>query len=162
MASVQKGNTMLLHTAGYEGLNIDDFVQGLCDAGVDQIIDVRQYPISRKRGFSKNALASRLAEEGIAYLHIRELGCPKPIREQYKVDANWRRYEQDFVKYVSTQGAALERVALETKTKRPCLVCFEADAAFCHRRLVAEATQTRQPRLKIGHLAIKKAPVAVI
>lgn len=151
---------MTLYTAGYEGLHIDAFVQGLCDAGVDQIIDVRQYPISRKRGFSKTLLAEKLAEAGIAYLHLRELGCPKPIREQYKQDGDWRRYERGFLKYIATQGEALTRVADESRASHACLICFEADAAYCHRRLVAEATGALQPGLKIQHLAIKKASAA--
>ncbi|QJX02842.1 DUF488 domain-containing protein [Alcanivorax sp. IO_7] len=67
---------MLLHTAGYEGVDIETFVGRLLDAGVDQVIDVRQYPISRKRGFSKTALSKCLAGAGIDYCHLRELGCP--------------------------------------------------------------------------------------
>lgn len=153
---------MTLYTAGYEGLDIDAFVQGLCDAGVEQIIDVRQYPISRKRGFSKTVFSEKLAEAGIAYLHLRELGCPKPIREQYKQDGSWRRYEQGFLKYIATQDEALKRVADESQFSHACLICFEADPAFCHRRLVAEATRTMQPALKINHLAIRKAPAVAV
>ncbi|RUA22066.1 DUF488 domain-containing protein [Billgrantia gudaonensis] len=67
---------MALFTAGYEGIDIDTFLKRLRDAGVDKVIDVRQYPISRKPGFSKTAFSSRLRAAGIDYEHIRELGCP--------------------------------------------------------------------------------------
>lgn len=32
----------------------------------------------------------------IAYLHAPALGCPKPIRNQYKLDGNWKTYTRDF------------------------------------------------------------------
>mgnify|MGYP003146073810 CR=1 FL=1 len=153
---------MLLYTAGYEGVDIETFVRGLSEAGVDQIIDVRQYPISRKRGFSKTAFSEKLAEAGIAYRHIRELGCPKPIREQYKLDGDWSQYEKDFLRYIKTQGAALNQVVDESRATHSCLICFEADATFCHRRLVAEASQKLQPRIRIDHLSIRKAAAAVL
>lgn len=153
---------MLLYTAGYEGVDIDTFVQRLRDAGVDQIIDVRQHPISRKRGFSKTAFSEKLAEASIAYRHIRELGCPKPIRERYKLDGDWSLYEKDFLKYIATQSDALNQVVDESRTTFSCLICFEADASFCHRRLVAEASQKIQPRLQIDHLSVKKEPAAAL
>lgn len=147
---------MSLYTAGYEGVDIETFVQQLLDAEVDQIIDVRQYPISRKSGFSKTALSETLAEVDIAYCHVRELGCPKPIRERYKQDRDWVTYEEDFRRYIETQNEALDRVVSASAVTRSCLICFEADAAFCHRRLVAEASQKIQPRITIHHLTIKK------
>jgi len=43
----------------------------------------------RKLGFSSNALAGALLAEGIEYLHLVELGCPRKIRERYKRDRDW-------------------------------------------------------------------------
>ena len=54
-----------LYTVGYEGAVLGDFIATLKAFGIKQIIDVRDLPLSRKRGFSKNALASALAEAGI-------------------------------------------------------------------------------------------------
>ncbi|WP_101675447.1 DUF488 domain-containing protein [Alloalcanivorax mobilis] len=152
---------MLIHTAGYEGVDIETFVGLLLDANVDQVIDVRQYPISRKRGFSKTALSKCLAGAGIDYCHLRELGCPKPIRERYKQDGNWVSYEKDFLRYIDTQTEALQRMVAKSSASRSCLICFEADAAFCHRRLVAEASRKLQPCIVINHLLVKKSAGAL-
>lgn len=152
--AIPQVTAMLLYTAGYEGVDIETFVRALCEAGVDQVIDVRQYPISRKRGFSKTAFSGKLAEAGIAYRHFRELGCPKPIRERYKLDRDWALYERDFLRYIETQEEALRRLVTASSASRSCLMCFEADAAFCHRCLVAEASQTIQPRFCITHLSM--------
>jgi hypothetical protein len=41
----------------------------------------------------------------MAYLHAPALGCPKPIRNQYKADGNWQTYTREFLKYIQTQDA---------------------------------------------------------
>ena len=71
----------LLYTVGYEGADLSDFLNTLKVHKIKQIIDVRDLPLSRKRGFSKNALAAALAKIGITYLHLKALGDPKPGRE---------------------------------------------------------------------------------
>lgn len=42
---------MNLYTAGYEGLSINAFIARLKQAGIDKVLDVREYPLSRKKGF---------------------------------------------------------------------------------------------------------------
>jgi Protein of unknown function, DUF488 len=69
------------YTIGYEGSRVEEFVAALRRAGVVTLIDVRDIPLSRKPGFSKSALAANLAAKGIAYVHLRGLGDPKPGRE---------------------------------------------------------------------------------
>lgn len=49
-----------LFTIGYEGAEIASFLATLARYGVAQVIDVRDVPISRKRGFSKNSLSKVL------------------------------------------------------------------------------------------------------
>jgi len=133
---------MALFTFGYEGLSIDSFVARLKKAGVTVVIDVRELPLSRKKGFSKTAFGAALKRAGLVYGHKPVFGCPKPIRNQYKVDRNWKRYEKDFNAYLATQTAAVSDLAAFSKTTKACLVCFEADFNFCHRSLVARATAT--------------------
>lgn len=112
------------------------------------MLDVREYPLSRKKGFSNNAFAQCLAAEGIAYEHSRALGCPKPIRKQYKEDGDWAAYACGFRAYIRTQGTVLKALVCSTADQRICMVCYEADAAFCHRSLIAEAAQGWTVRCK--------------
>ena len=70
-----------VYTLGYEGTDIDKVVATLQAVGVKVLADVRAVALSRKKGFSKNALRTRLEAEGIAYVHLVELGDPKPGRE---------------------------------------------------------------------------------
>ena len=73
-----------LFTIGYERRSPDELVRVLGDAGVTLLADVRELPNSRRRGFSKNALAAALGEAGILYAHERALGNPKPYRDAWK------------------------------------------------------------------------------
>ena len=50
-----------LYTFGYEGLTIEAFIERLKQARVQLIVDVHELPLSRKKGFSKNALRNALA-----------------------------------------------------------------------------------------------------
>ncbi|MDP2877672.1 MAG: DUF488 domain-containing protein, partial [Holophaga sp.] len=56
--------TTTLCTFGYEGLTIEAFIARLKESGVRTIIDVRELPLSRKKGFSKKAFAEALHGNG--------------------------------------------------------------------------------------------------
>jgi uncharacterized protein (DUF488 family) len=128
-----------LYTMGYEGLNIDDFIVRLKEAGVESVVDVRAIPISRKKGFSKTAFSSKLQEAGIDYLHIAALGCPKSVRNTYREDGDWNSYTRGFLAYLNTQQQSVVSLAKLSRSSVSCLVCFEADFNYCHRSLVARA-----------------------
>lgn len=130
---------MKLYTFGYEGLDLDTFIDRLKEAGVRQLVDVREYPLSRKKGFSKNALSAALVARGIEYVSVTALGCPKVIRQRFKLDGDWGTYERSFCRYLKTQANAVRELALAAKRKTACLLCFEADYNRCHRSLVARA-----------------------
>lgn len=145
-----------LFTLGYEGLNIDDFIARLQAAQVRTVVDVRELPLSRKKGFSKTPFCVALAAHGIAYLHAPALGCPKPIRDQYKADANWRIYTREFLKYVKTQDVSVRELIKISMATTACLVCYEADFSTCHRTYVARAArQLGGPN--VTHLTAKTA-----
>jgi uncharacterized protein (DUF488 family) len=152
MSSRQHANH--LFTFGYEGCGIDDFVMRLRAEKVRQVIDVRELPLSRKKGFSKQALRQILAENGLQYVHVPQLGCPKPVRDQYRRDGDWARYTKDFLAYLTTQIDALRLLAQDAKINPSALMCFEADPAQCHRTYVARAaTQYGAP--PVMHLSLK-------
>lgn len=130
-----------LFTIGYEGLDIDAFVVRAAETGVKTIVDVRELPLSRKKGFSKNSFQQALADAGIAYAHIPALGCPKPIRDRYKADGDWAEYTKSFLVYIETQDATIRELVKISKATTACLVCFEADYTACHRTYVARAAR---------------------
>jgi uncharacterized protein (DUF488 family) len=145
-----------LYTFGYEGLDIDAFIARARTAGVKTIVDVRELPLSRKRGFSKSAFREALADSGIAYFHAPALGCPRDIRDRYKANGDWNEYTRGFLAYLSDQEATVrELVKLATATTA-CLVCFEADYTMCHRTYVARAAR-KVGAPSVVHLTAKTA-----
>lgn len=148
--------THTLLTFGYEGLTIDEFIHRLNDADVKAVVDIRELPLSRKKGFSKTSFSAALSVHGIAYLHVPALGCPKPIRNQYKADGNWRTYTKDFLAYVATQEAPIQELVKISRATTACLVCFEADFSMCHRTFVARAAR-QHGGPTVMHLTAKTA-----
>jgi uncharacterized protein (DUF488 family) len=150
---------MSIYTIGYEGLDMNGFLALLRLGNVETVVDIRDLPLSRKTGFSKNALREALNLHGFEYLHVPELGCPKPIRNQYRADANWSRYKAGFLQYLGQQENVVSELSAMATTTACALLCFEADHNYCHRSMVADAMHDVSG-MQVHHLhaaALKKA-----
>jgi uncharacterized protein (DUF488 family) len=145
-----------IYTFGYEGMTLGAFIARLKAVGVRTIIDVRERPLSRKKGFSKRAFAEALHCNGIAYAHMPALGCPRPIRDAYRADGDWSAYTRRFMAYLCQQDAAVAEVAKIARATSACLVCFEADFNYCHRSMVARAA-ARAGGPAVVHLTARTA-----
>ena len=134
----------IVYTIGYEGTDIDRFVDTLKAVGVRLLADVRAVALSRKKGFSKTALKARLEAEGIAYVHFVALGDPKPGREAARAgryDEFLRIYTRHLA--VADSCAALASLSELVASHTSCLLCFERDPKECHRSILAERLKTR-------------------
>ncbi|WP_341646475.1 DUF488 domain-containing protein [Thauera sp. SDU_THAU2] len=132
---------MTVFTIGYEGLDIDGFMSLLAEHGIDTVVDIRELPLSRKPGFSKKSLASVLNISGLEYIHMADLGCPKPVRDRYRADGNWKNYTEGFLEHLKLQGAAIVELSELVSSSNCALLCYEADFNFCHRSMVANAVR---------------------
>ena len=118
--------TARLFTIGYADRELAELVAMLGAAKVDRVIDVRQLPLSRRRGFSKTPLAAALAEAGIAYVHVRAAGNP------------YRKEDDALARYRAHLGrAAVAEVVAAAQGHRAALLCTCADPAACHRGILA-------------------------
>ena len=149
-------NPSHLYTFGYEGLDVDAFIARARAVRIQTIVDVRELPLSRKKGFSKSSFSARLCDAGIAYLHAPTFGCPKEIRNRYREDSDWAQYTRDFQAHMTTQLAATRELVKLSRATTACLVCFEADYTMCHRTYVARAA-AKQGGLPVMHLTAKTA-----
>ena len=132
---------------GYEGQELDEFLSSLVGLGVRTLVDVRLTPISRKRGFSKRALAAAAESAGIEYEHLRSLGNPKDNRtgfaggpdELAEARARYRGLLDDGV-----AEQALDRIEQLGREGRVALLCFEADERRCHRQVLLQLLEGRR------------------
>ena len=131
-------------SVGYERYRlVEDFARLLAQAEVERLIDVRELPISRRRGFAKTALAEALAEQGVEYLHLRGMGNPKEFRDLYKsgqVAEGRAGYEQLLIE---DRVEDLRELAKTIHEKRSALMCVEHDESICHRQVIFAALQSQ-------------------
>jgi uncharacterized protein (DUF488 family) len=142
-----------LLTIGYEGHGTpESLVERLAAAGVRRLIDVRELPLSRKRGFSKTALSRSLGEAGITYEHVRALGNPKRYRDLYKA-GDVPAGERGFRAYLHNGSySALVELADSLGDEVTCLLCYETSHEVCHRAVIVEAVAERLSGLTVTHL----------
>lgn len=142
-------------SVGYEKhRDSEEFAVRLREAGVERLVDVRELPISRRRGYAKTALGETMQAKGIEYLHMRELGNPKPYRDLYKsgkVEEGRRLYTN----YLhEEQREALELLASILPEKKTALMCVEHDSSVCHRTVILDSLRSELGlKLDIADLA---------
>jgi uncharacterized protein (DUF488 family) len=141
-----------ISTIGYQDRSVDDVIDILRAADVKMLVDVRLTPLSRKPGLSKNGLAARLRDAGIDYMHLPELGNPRDNRDAFR-----RGDEAAVTRYRAAlrtpEGqAGLEKLLRLATHRSIALMCFEHDAAQCHRSIVAEALAEAGATSQVVHL----------
>jgi uncharacterized protein (DUF488 family) len=130
---------MKLATIGYERATQADLIARLKAAGVEVLIDVRAVAASRRAGFSKTLLAASLNEAGIGYVHLRQLGTPKPGRDAAR-KGRVAEMHAIFNDHMAEPAAQLElaKATEFARTKKTALLCYEAEHADCHRAILAD------------------------
>lgn len=128
-----------LATIGYEAATQDAVIDRLKAAGVELLVDVRAVAASRRAGFSKTVLAASLADAGIGYVHLRQLGTPKPGREAAR-KGRIAEMTAIFEEHLAEPAAQLELAAAKelAAERKIALLCFEADHRGCHRKILAD------------------------
>jgi uncharacterized protein (DUF488 family) len=123
-----------LFTIGYEGRALDELIAILASNKITRVIDVRDLPLSRRRGFSKTPLGSALGGAGIEYVHMREAGNPyRKLKDAIPRDELLAKYRA----HIKATPAAVASVAQQARGQRVALLCYEAEPAQCHRSLLA-------------------------
>lgn len=138
--SSNENDAVWVGSVGYENYrDVGAFARMLAEADIQRLLDVRELPISRRRGFAKTALSEALAAEGIEYVHLRTMGNPKKFRDLYKtgnVDAGRSGYKDFLLSERQDELRALDPLIREKPT---ALMCVEHDQDICHREVIFEA-----------------------
>jgi uncharacterized protein (DUF488 family) len=138
----------VIFTIGHSTRPLDEFIELLREHGVARLADIRRYPGSRRYPhFSSESLAGTLPEEGIAYVHMPELGGRrKPLPDS--PNAAWRN--EQFRGYADYMGTPEFRAAVDRLVAFPeptAIMCAEAVPWRCHRQLVADDLLRRGVRV---------------
>jgi uncharacterized protein (DUF488 family) len=126
-------------TIGYEQATQAQVIGALKAAGVRLVIDVRAVAASRRAGFSKGVLAASLKDEEVDYLHLKALGTPKAGREAARAGRTGEMHAIFEAHLAEPDAVVALADAADVAEKRPsALLCYEADPAHCHRRILTD------------------------
>lgn len=145
---------MEIYTIGFTQSTAEDFFGRLKQAGVRRLLDVRLNNTSQLAGFAKARDLPYLLREliGASYEHEPLLAPTQEILDAYKEwGGDWPTYERDFDDLLAERRieTALDPADFETPT---ALLCSEATAEHCHRRLVCEYLAQHWQDLEAIHL----------
>lgn len=118
---------------GYERRSIGELLGILADHKVVKLLDIRELPLSRRKGFSKSTLSAHLQEVGIEYCHIQIAG--NPYRKE-KDDI--QHCLQQYAHYLQENPAVLETIVAEFAEKPIAVFCYEREHKNCHRSILLE------------------------
>jgi uncharacterized protein (DUF488 family) len=143
-----------VYTIGYERRPLSELIGALRQTGVDAVIDIRLRNTSQLAGYTKRDDLAFLLQEGfaIAYEHHPELAPTVEILDTYRGGHDWSGYESRFRALLAERQAEIVGRDILARYHAPCLLCHEASAEHCHRRLVAERWAAHIPGLMVVHL----------
>lgn len=136
---------LAVFTVGHGSRSGEEFLALLAGAGVEQLIDVRRYPGSRRHPqFAKEALAEALQLEGIEYRWWGKAMGGRRQADQASLERH-RAWEVDaFRAYAAHMDRPEFRRALDdlmeiSSDRSTAIMCAETLWWRCHRRLIADA-----------------------
>lgn len=145
---------MEIYSIGFTQTTAEHFFSRLKDAGVKRLLDVRLNNSSQLAGFAKGRDLPYFLREliGGRYEHEPLLAPTQELLDKYRKEkGSWEAYEDDFMALMRERRveAVLHKEHFELPT---VLLCSEATAEHCHRRLVCEYLSEYWPELEAVHL----------
>jgi len=125
----------VVYSIGYEGKDIDMYLNQLVKHNVKLLCDVRRNPLSMKFGFSKNQLKGYCEKLGIEYLHFPEFGIESAKRKNLNDTEDYDKLFAGYVKDVlPLRKPEIEKLnSVISSYNKVAFTCFEADYKSCHR-----------------------------
>jgi len=117
----------IIYTLGTSNRSLEEFCEILQKFGIEQVIDVRSFPQSRRfPHFTRKNLEKALLLRGVAYIWLgKELGGYR--KEGY----------QNYMKTENFREGMQKLLALSSG-KRSVILCAERFPWRCHRRFIAQ------------------------
>lgn len=145
---------MEIYTIGFTQTTAEHFFKRLADARIERLLDVRLNNSSQLAGFAKAKDLPYFLRElvGATYEHEPRLAPSQAMLDEYKKrKGDWSAYEVQFLDLLKSRK--IESVlSIADFERRTALLCSEATADQCHRRLVCEYLAHHWPSVRANHL----------
>jgi uncharacterized protein (DUF488 family) len=136
----------MILTVGHSTHSIETFLELLAAHGVEQLIDVRTIPRSRRNPqYNSDALAETLSKVPIRYLHMPGLGGLRHSRKD-SINTAWQNASfRGYADYMQTPefDENLDRCLELAREETLAVMCAESVPWRCHRSLIADALLAR-------------------
>lgn len=145
---------MEIYTIGFTQTTAERFFGRLAEAGVQQLLDVRLNNSSQLAGFAKAKDLPYFLDSliGATYRHEPLLAPTQELLDEYKKrKGDWVTYEERFLELMADRRIEV-RLSQADFTTPTALLCSEATAERCHRRLVCEYLADHWAGLQAVHL----------
>lgn len=142
----------IIYTVGHSRRSLEEFIHLLKDVGIDTVVDVRRWPVSRKNPqFSRVILEKALTEQGMGYVWMGdELGGYRRFGADVDDDGSARCFDSRgftaYAQYMLRNPAAQRALrALEELAEKHTMVimCAEKIPWACHRKLISDWLTSR-------------------
>jgi uncharacterized protein (DUF488 family) len=143
-----------VYTIGFTRKSAAEFFGLLRSAGVKRLVDVRLSNLSQLAGFTKRDDLAFFVKElcGAEYVHEPRLAPTQELLDAYKRGkSGWPEYERRFLRLMADRKIedTLDRGLF---TGPAALLCSEATAEHCHRRLVLDYLRDKWGEIRAIHL----------
>jgi uncharacterized protein (DUF488 family) len=145
---------MEIYTIGFTQTNAEHFFDRLVQAKIERLLDVRLKNVSQLAGFAKAQdlpyFLDKLA--GVTYEHEPLLAPSEDLLAAYRDRTlTWENYERGFL-WLMEDREIQTVLTREDFDARTVLLCSEATAECCHRRLLGEYLAEHWNDLRMEHL----------
>ncbi|HEV2324394.1 MAG TPA: DUF488 domain-containing protein [Terracidiphilus sp.] len=145
---------MEIYSIGFTKKSAGEFFGALKANSIERLLDVRLNNTSQLAGFAKQSDLPYFLREicGITYEHELLLAPTQEMLDAYrKQKGGWEVYTEAYLALIQSRRVE-SVVSMESFERKTVLLCSEATADHCHRRLALEYLQRHWDGLRIVHL----------
>jgi uncharacterized protein (DUF488 family) len=140
-----------IFTIGHGNRAIGEFVALLREAGIECVVDVRAYPVSRRHPqFARDSLDKSLADASVRYVwEGKALGGRRKLEKNSPHVALKNPGFRAYAGHMATEEfrRALDTLVETGRGQRTAIMCAERLPWECHRHLIADSLVARGARV---------------
>jgi uncharacterized protein (DUF488 family) len=131
-----------IYTIGHSTRTLDELVAALRGHGVETLVDIRSFPVSRRLPhFNRESLERELPLCGITYVWMKELGGRRKKMRDDSPNTGLRNESfRNYADYMMTEefSAGIDRLVEIADRDKTAIMCAERVYFQCHRMLVSD------------------------
>jgi len=147
---------MKIYTIGFTQKSADQFFKLLRVSGAKNLLDIRVSKDSQLAGYTKRKDLPYFLKNlvNMAYHDIPILSPELSMMRDYRKTGDWEKYKNKYLTLIKNRKVE-RQISRDLLEQGAVLLCSEAEATHCHRKLAAEylaSTLLKDEKVEIVHL----------